>query len=270
MDNRPIPPILERIVRTKVAEVAALRGRQSRRDLEAAARRRLEGDVPRGFAEALRRPGPVPNVIAELKKASPSKGVIREDFSIPPLARAYEEGGAAALSCLTDETYFRGRLEYLREARAASTRPVLRKDFLIHPEQVLEACAAGADAVLLIARILARTTLRELYALATDLGLDVLLEVHDEPDLEAALAADPAVIGVNNRDLDTFTVDVETTLRLRESIPEEILVVAESGIREHAQLLELKRAGVGAVLVGESLMREADVSAALRRLLTGA
>ncbi len=269
MNDRPIPPILAEIVRTKEKEVAALRARHVMPELEAAARRRLEADPPRGFLRSLTASGPLPGVIAELKRASPSKGLIREDFSIPPLARAYEEGGAAALSCLTDEAFFQGHLAYLAEARKASSLPVLRKDFLIHPEQIYEAASAGADAILLIARILDPARLGDLHALAGELGLDVLLEVHDEPDLEKALAVRPSIVGVNNRDLDTFTVDVNTTLRLREAIPEGITVVAESGIGEYAQLLELGRAGIDAVLVGESLMRKPDVAEALR-ILRGA
>lgn len=266
MTDRPLPRILATIRATKDAEIEALLKRHSLDDLERRARQRVADTPPRDFLSAVSAPGDVPNVIAEVKKASPSKGLIRADFDPASIAAAYRRGGATAVSCLTDETYFQGKLEYLPVVRKASMLPVLRKDFILHPAQIYEAAAHGADAILLIARMLDETRLGELYRLAGDLGLGVLLEVHDEPDLDRAMTVGPALLGVNNRDLDTFVVDVETTFRLRELIPASIPLVAESGIERHEQLVELARENVAAVLVGEHLMRQPDVEAALRNL----
>lgn len=265
--TRGLPPILAEIRATKEAEIAALLGRRSLGDLRSEAEARTASDPPRPFESALAAPcDGVPHVIAEVKKASPSKGVIREDFDPPALARAYARGGAAAISCLTDATYFRGALPYLDAVRDASGLPVLRKDFLLHPAQLYESRAGGADGVLLIARMLDPARLADLYALARDLGMGVLLEVHDEPDLERALAVGPSLLGVNNRDLDTFVVDMETTFRLRARMPAGVTVVAESGIDSHDRMTALAGAGVHAVLVGEHLMRQTDVARALRTL----
>lgn len=287
-EARALPRILASIRATKEAEVQALLARRSLAALEAAAQARIASDPPRDFLAALLPPADranradradrasetrdvpaandVPAVIAEVKKASPSKGVIRPDFDPPAIARAYAAGGAACISCLTDREYFQGELAYLEQVRAAAELPVLRKDFLIHEAQILEARAHGADAVLLIARMLEGEALDRLYRLARGLGMAVLLEVHDEPDLEKALATEARLIGVNNRDLDTFVVDVETTFRLRETIPPARHVVGESGLESPAQLRALHAAGVAAVLVGESLMRQPDPAAALRAL----
>ena len=266
----PLPAILARIRATKEDEIRSLLARAAPAEWERRARSRVRDDPPRPFVAAVATPPPatprLPRVIAEIKKASPSKGLIRADFAPTALAGAYARGGAAAISCLTDETYFQGRLDHLGLARDACVLPVLRKDFLIHPAQICEARAAGADAILLIARMLDRTALAELHRLAGDLQMDALVEVHDEQDVEAALFAGASLIGVNNRDLDTFRVDPETTYRLRKHIPDRIPVVAESGIETNEQLLRLADAGVAAVLVGESLMRQPDVEAALRRL----
>ncbi len=265
MTERPLPHILNRIAATKRREIDALLAAAPLTEWRTRALDSARMPA-RPFLSAVAAPGQMPNIIAEVKKASPSKGIIRPDFDPPAIAAAYRYGGAAAISCLTDAEYFQGRLEYLLLVREVSGLPVLRKDFLIHPVQLYEARAAGADAVLLIARMLAPEELKELYVLAGELGMAVLLEVHDEPDVEKSLAVGPALLGVNNRDLDTFVVDTQTTFRLRALIPRDIPLVAESGLETAAQLRELAAAGVSAALVGESLMREPDIANALLRL----
>jgi indole-3-glycerol phosphate synthase len=218
----------------------------------------------RGFARALT--GPEIVLIAEVKKASPSKGVIRPDFHPAEIARCYQEAGASALSVLTDEKYFQGKLAYLEDVRAVVGLPLLRKDFIIHPAQIFEA-VGRADAVLLIVAALTPAELAEFLALATACGLDTLVEVHDRAELEVALDLGAPVIGINNRDLRTFQVDLETTFRLRPHIPDDRLVVSESGIRDPEQVARLRDAGVDAILVGEALMACSDIGAAVRRLL---
>lgn len=263
-----LPSILLEIRQTKEREVADLLQRTSLSVLRQSADRRLAEDPPRPFEEVFQRPSPLPHIIAEIKKASPSKGVIRPGFDPVSIAKAYTNAGASAISCLTDTLYFQGSLEFLPLIRKATPLPILRKDFLIHPAQIWESCAAGADAILLIARMLEEETLNTLYRLARELSLGVLIEVHDQEDLEKALRLSPTLLGINNRDLHTFEVDFEITFRLLPSIPSSIRVVSESGIFTHNDLLRLAKHGVAAALIGESLMRADDPEVALRGILS--
>ena len=231
--------------------------------------RRLEVDPPRGFSAALAAPGL--SVIAEHKRRSPSAGVIREGAALADVVRAYERGGARALSVLTERAEFGGGLEDLAAARRASTLPILRKDFMIDEYQVLEAVAAGADAILLIVAALGDAQLRRLYGSAVGLKLDVLVEVHDAAELKRAEEAIPSgglgrVIGINNRDLTTLAVDPERTFELLAGVPAGTITVSESGLRDRAMLDRVAAAGIDAVLVGESLMRAPDIEAATRAL----
>jgi indole-3-glycerol phosphate synthase len=246
--------------RERVAARAALRPLGS---LHTAVR---QAPPVRPFAEALSRPGRV-NVIAEHKRRSPSRGAIREDLLPADVARRYEAAGAAAISVLTDEPFFGGRLEHLVEARAAVSLPVLRKDFILDPWQVWEGRAAGADAALLIVAALTDADLAGLLAVTREAGVDALVEVHDRDELDRALSAGSRIVGVNNRDLRTLAVSLETSLALAASIPEDVVAVAESGIRAGADVRRLRDAGFDAVLVGEHLMGESDPGAALARLL---
>jgi indole-3-glycerol phosphate synthase len=252
---------LAEIVRTKRDEVAALRPRAA--ELRAAA---AEQGPARGFAAALRAPGEV-RLLAEVKRRSPSAGPIRPDADPVEVARAYRDAGAAALSVLTDEQFFGGSLDALRAVRRAVELPVLRKDFVVDAVQLWEARAAGADAVLLIARILPGGALAELHQQARELGLDVLVEVHDAEELERALAVDARLVGVNNRDLRTFRTDLALSYHLAPTVPLRATLVAESGIRAAEDVAGLGAAGVDAVLVGESLMRQPDIRAAAAALV---
>ncbi|MFI5316232.1 MAG: indole-3-glycerol phosphate synthase TrpC [Myxococcota bacterium] len=253
--------VLERILAVKRAEVAELRRAPGEAELAARAAR---ADAPRGFLRALRS-GPAPRVIAEFKRASPSRGAIHPGADAAEVARSYEGAGAAALSVLTDREFFGGSLDDLRRARAACRIPVLRKDFTVDPLQLLEARAAGADAALLIVAALDDVRLRELLACAAELRLDALVEVHDAPELERALRCDCQIVGINNRDLRDFKTDVGVTRALLPRAAGRV-VVSESGLDSAALLRALQAEGASAFLVGEALMREADPGAALRRL----
>jgi len=237
--------------------------------VEMAERARLRPDEPRGLRRGLVT-GPLPRVIAEIKRRSPSRGEIRADFDPEALAREYAGAGAAAISVLTDERYFGGHLDYLEIVREASDVPVLRKDFTIDSYQIDEARAYGADAILLIVAAFRGEgdfdRLAALHRRAGDLGLDALVEVHDDADLDVALELGADLLGVNNRDLTTFEVDLATTEKLAVRVPEGVVLVAESGIFTNQDIRRLTRAGAGAFLVGESLMREADVASALQHL----
>jgi indole-3-glycerol phosphate synthase len=257
--------ILDEILRNKREEVAA----RKRARPFASIRREAEGRPDlRPFRKSLRHEQIA--LIAEIKRASPSAGLIRGEVDAAAIAAAYEEGGASALSVVTDERYFRGSLALLREARAAVSLPVLAKDFHLEPYPIAEAAAAGADAFLLIAGALGRSELADLAAFGRELGLDPLVEVHTEGDLEEALAAGAETIGVNNRDLATFRVDIGTALALARLIPNETVRVGESGIREAADVRLLRDHGYDAVLVGEALMRADSPREAVRSLLGGA
>lgn len=259
---------LEQICATKRDEVARRKARTSLSELEA---RAGERSPPRGFRSALaERQRDGFGLIAEIKRASPSKGLIREDFSPADHARAYAAGGAACLSVLTDEPYFQGHDDYLVAAREACALPILRKDFMVDPWQVAEARALGADAILVIVAALDDPAMAEIEGAALDRGMDVLLEVHDEAELDRAVAhLRSRLIGVNNRDLKTFRTDLATTERLAPLVPEDALLVSESGIATHADCVRLAGVGVRSFLVGESLMRQPDIEAATRHLLCG-
>ncbi|HET9836452.1 MAG TPA: indole-3-glycerol phosphate synthase TrpC [Rhodanobacteraceae bacterium] len=260
--------ILQRILARKVAEIEARNAALPLRELSARC-----ADLPetRGFATALEAKieAGLPAVIAEIKKASPSAGVIRTDFDPAAIARSYEAGDAACLSVLTDVDFFQGSDAYLQQARAACALPVLRKDFTIDAYQVYEARAIGADAILLIVAALGDAALLELSLLAAELDLDVLAEVHDEAELERALDIPAPLVGINNRNLRTFETRIETTLDLRGQVPEERVLVTESGIRTREDVERLRRAGVHAFLVGETFMRAAEPGKELARLFGG-
>ncbi|OJW24461.1 MAG: indole-3-glycerol phosphate synthase [Planctomycetales bacterium 71-10] len=257
------PTILEEIVASKRREVERDRRRMPLEELEAQA---AEAPPVRDFRAALDGKGSI-SLIAEVKKASPSVKVIREDFEPVSIARAYQDHGAACISVLTDVPYFQGHLSYLARIRASVAIPLLRKDFLIDEYQVVEARVAGADAILLIAEILDDATMAALLERAKGLGMAALVEFHDPANLDRVLAAGADLVGVNNRDLHTFTTDLDRTMRVRERVPDGVLLVSESGIHSRAQVERLQAAGVAAILVGESLMRQPDVGLAVERLM---
>lgn len=260
-----------------LSEIAAYK----RREIEAA-KERIDPDEMEDRAFAVPKPRPFmaaireklaerrPALIAEIKKASPSRGLIREEFDPAALARAYQEGGATCLSVLTDEPSFQGRPEYLQEARAACSLPALRKDFMFDPYQVFEARTWGADCILVIMAAVTDHEAQALIGTAEAIAMDVLVEVHDEAELERALRLDADLIGINNRDLRSFRTDLATSERLAPMVPKDRIVVAESGIANPADIARLQACGIHAFLVGESLMRQADVAEATRRLLSPA
>lgn len=254
---RAVPDILARIVEHKHAELASARTRLAELERRAAARTDF-----RDFRAALT--ANPPSIIAEIKKASPSKGIFTQDFNPSSIAQGYAQGGAAALSILTDRDFFHGSLDDLKSARASAPVPVLRKDFTIDEFHVIEAAAHGADAILLIAALLDAPTMRRFRELAAQFRMAALVEVHDESELDAALDSGAEIIGVNNRNLHTFEVKLETSLRLAEKIPSRVVKVAESGIESREDVRRLS--GFDAFLIGEHLMRSSDPAAALREL----
>jgi len=266
-DSKALPDVLVKICADTRAVVAS---RKASRSVDA-----LRGEIdalpdrPRGFGRALKEAAVAgrPALITEIKKASPSGGLIRPDFDPPALARAYRDGGATCLSVLTDEKYFQGSPAHLSAARAAVDLPVLRKDFMLDPWQVYESRAMGADCILLIMAALSDSQARELEGVARALDMDVLVEVHDLPELERALGLETSLIGINNRNLRTLQTDLTVTEELAPHVPPVRFLIAESGIRSHADLLRLTACGAQGFLIGESLMRQDDVAAATRALL---
>ncbi len=260
-----LPTILAKILARKEEEVAERRARVS----EAALLEQARGqEAPRGFIQALNRTiaDGDPAVIAEIKKASPSRGVIREDFQPADIARAYAEAGASCLSVLTDADYFQGREDDLIAARGACSLPVIRKDFIVDGYQVSEARAIGADCILLIVAALDDARMQDLYRQARELGMDVLVEVHDALELERALTLDLSLVGINNRDLRSFETSLDTTFQLLSRIPERVTAITESGINTRGDVEHMREYNVNGFLVGEAFMREEDPGAALRRL----
>lgn len=259
--------ILDRIVKTKQQELVELNTRYSLPKLE-----KIVADMPpcRGFKTALKDlKSRSMGLIAEVKKASPSKGLIRADFDPVAIAKAYESAGANCLSVLTDKPYFQGSNDYLQQVRTAVDIPILRKDFTIDPLQIYEARVIGADAILLIAAILTKEQMQEYRQLALDLGMDALVEVHDEEELERAVAIDADMIGINNRDLRTFVTDLQVSERLMRDLPQDVLKVSESGISHYDEIEQLRTYGTNAVLVGEHFMRQPDVEQAVYALMEG-
>lgn len=250
--------ILDTIVIQKKKEVALLKA-------HGVSRPEMDVDPPRGFMQALTQSSEIA-VIAEVKKGSPSKGIISPDFNPTAIASSYEKGGADAVSVLTDEKFFYGSLDYIPLVRQEIQLPVIRKDFIIHELQIEEAGNYGADAILLIAAILDQNQIRDYLQMSTELGMDALVEVHDEKELEKSLVAGSRLIGINNRDLRDFTVDLQTTIRLRREIPDSIPVVSESGIKSREDMKMLEDESIAAALIGETFMRSGDREAALREI----
>jgi len=255
--------ILDDIIAYKKEELAETKRRVALVEIKNKA---ADAGPVRGFGKALSTVDGI-GLIAEVKKASPSKGVIREDFDPVAIAKTYEESGASCLSVLTEQKFFQGKLEYLGMIRRAVKLPLLRKDFIIDEYQIYEARVAGADAILLIAACLEKKRIEDFLGMAAGLGLDVLVEAHTYKELDKALHAGAVLVGINNRDLSTFNVTVQTTLDLMKDIPEDRTVVSESGIKTREDVLMLQKAGVDAILVGESLMREKDIGRKVKELL---
>ena len=261
-----LPSILEKILRTKRSRLAEVKRKRPLPELllELGDADR-EIDRGRNFAETLGRKDGI-NIIAELKRQSPSKGLIRPDFDLAALLQAYEDGGADACSLLTEEDFFGGSLAHLNQARALSDRPLLRKDFILEAYQIYESKLAGADAVLLIAAVLDRAALKELIGLCTEIGLAALVEVHNKTELDRALEAGAQLVGINNRNLHTFTVDLNTAISLKRAIPEDRTVISESGITGPEDVRRLLAGGIHSFLIGEYFLRQADPAAAVKQL----
>jgi indole-3-glycerol phosphate synthase len=255
--------ILDEIIASKKEELAETKRLTTLADIKS---RISDAEPTRGFSKALSGEGDI-RLIAEVKKASPSKGVIREDFDPVKIARTYEESGASCISVLTEKKFFHGSLGYLSGIRKAVDIPLLRKDFIIDEYQIFEARAAGADAILLIAACLDRRQMEDFLGVAAGIGLDVLVESHTYKELDKSLLAGVKLVGINNRDLNTFRVDLKTTLDLLKDIPEDRIVVSESGIGNRDDVVKLQQAGVDAILVGESLTREKDIGKKVKELL---
>jgi len=256
------PAILDEIIRWKRGEIERCKEAAALATVQAASAQAL---APRDFGAAVRQPGV--SLIAEIKRASPSRGLLRPDLDPVALAREYESGGASAISVLTDEHFFQGSLDHLRAVRQSVSLPVLRKDFILDPYQIYEARAAGADAILLIVAALDDDALQSLHRLAAELGLAALVEVHNAAELGRALCVGPSIIGVNNRDLQTFEVTLDTTARLRPLIPVGIALVSESGVHTRQDVARLELLGVDAILVGEALVRAPDAGNKMRELI---
>lgn len=262
-----LPDILRKIIQHKHQEIAEAKSKKSYCDLELEVKENTH-NIPRPFFNKLQEnvKNKQPAVIAEIKKASPSKGIIRENFDPREIAQSYESAGACCLSVLTDEMFFKGHPSYLHAVKEVCNLPVLRKDFMVDPYQILESKILGADCILLIAACLSDQQLQELYSLASELTLDVLIEVHNEDELSRTLALSPPMVGINNRDLRTFNVDLNTTFDLLPKIPNDVIVVAESGIRSASDVQSFIQQDTYAFLVGEAFMREQDPGQALRSL----
>lgn len=254
---------LKEIISYKKEELIEARRERPLSDIKSMSR---DAEPARGFGVALSRPGGI-KLIAEVKKASPSKGVIREDFDPVRIARTYEDSGASCISVITEKKFFQGSLDYLGMIRKAVGLPLLRKDFIIDEYQIFEARAAGADAILLISACLERSQIQDFLGIASDLGLDVLVESHTPKELDKALSGGAMLIGINNRDLATFSVSLETTFGMLKDIPDDRTVVSESGISSREDVARLEQAGVDAVLVGEALMREKEIGKKVKELL---
>ena len=259
------PDILKKILARKLEEITSACEKTGLRQLSQLA---AQASPPRGFIEAMHKriAAGDPAIIAEIKKASPSKGVIREDFDPAAIAKSYSDGGAACLSVLTDKDFFQGAPEYLKAARGACDLPVIRKDFIVDEYQVYEARAMDADCILLIVAALGDAQMGELYGLAMHLGMDVLIEAHDAEELDRALSVSPSLVGINNRDLRTFDVSLKTTLDLLDRIPDDCLVVTESGILTTEDVSVMRDKAVNAFLVGEAFMRAEDPGAKIREI----
>ena len=255
--------ILDEIYKHKLSEVAE---NKKRIPVETLKEQIIKRHSTRSFGDALKSDNNI-RIIAEIKKASPSLGIIREDFNPVEIARIYEASGVAAISVLTDEKFFQGNLSYLTDVKKSVNLPILRKDFIIDAYQIYEARSAGADAILLIAALLSKEEMQRYLDLSGQLGMDCLVEVHSETELKQVLQTNADIIGINNRDLATFKTDLETTLRLRPMIPGEKIVVSESGIKSRSDIEKLMKEGIDAILVGETLMKSDDISAKLRELL---